>query len=189
MSRTGVEQFDSVDEIISLYGGWGHDPYDEEISQLSHAVQCALLAQDCGASAELVIAALLHDVGHLMDVAEHGIRPDGFVVDMRHEATGAQALAKLFPASVTGPIALHVEAKRWRCAVDVEYLRTLSPASVASLGLQGGPMSAHERARFETHPQWRAATQLRNWDDTAKNADAVDPPFAAFVPLMRSVAR
>ncbi len=183
-----MKQFDSVDEVVALYMLWGNDNYSEQISQLSHAVQCAWLAQAYGASEELVAAALLHDVGHLIDLAENGSRREAFELDLKHEALGAQALSKLFPPAVTAPVALHVEAKRWRCAVDTNYHETLSPASAVSLALQGGPMDEAERLRFESHPQWRAATQLREWDDTGKNTDALDPPFEQFVPLLRRVA-
>ncbi len=184
-----MNQFGSVDEIVALYAEWGHDGYSEDISQLSHAVQCAWLAQAYGASEELVVAALLHDIGHLIDLAEHGARSEAFKTDLNHEAVGAQALSKLFSAAVTAPIALHVAAKRWRCTADPAYFDTLSPASVASLALQGGPMTGVERVRFEALPQWRAATQLREWDDTGKATDAVDPPFDRFVPLMRHIAQ
>lgn len=183
-----MNQFASVDEIVDLYATWGHDYYSENISQLSHAVQCASLAQAYGASEELVVAALLHDIGHLMDLAEHGSRPEAFETDLGHEAIGAQALSKILPTAVTAPIALHVAAKRWRCTADPAYFDTLSPASVASLALQGGPMTDDERARFEAHPQSRAATQLREWDDTGKATDAEDPPFDRFVPMMRHIA-
>ena len=183
-----MRQFESVDEVVDLYSRWGNDNYDEDITQLSHAVQCASLAQASGASDELVVAALLHDIGHLIDLDTSGAHEGSLDTDLKHEAVGAQALAKLFSAAVTAPVALHVEAKRWRCAADPAYCDALSAASTASLLLQGGPMNLDERARFEMHPQFRAATQLRAWDDTGKSDDTVDPPFEGFVPLLHRVA-
>ena len=183
-----MRQFASVEEVVALYTRWGNDNYDEDITQLSHAVQCASLAQASGASDELVVAALLHDIGHLIDLDTSGTHDGSLDTDLKHEAVGAQALAKLFSAAVTAPVALHVEAKRWRCAADPAYCDALSPASTASLLLQGGPMNLDERARFEMHPQFRAATQLRAWDDTGKSDDMVDPPFEGFVPLLHRVA-
>lgn len=184
-----MRQFDSVDEVVDLYSRWGNDNYDEDITQLSHAVQCASLAKASGASDELVVAALLHDIGHLIDLDTSGAHEGSLDTDLKHEAVGAQALAKLFSAAVTAPVALHVEAKRWRCAAEPAYRDALSPASTASLLLQGGPMNPDERARFEAHPQFSAATRLRSWDDTGKSDDTVDPPFERFVPLLHRVAR
>ena len=183
-----MRQFESVDEVVDLYSRWGNDNYDEDITQLSHAVQCASLAKASGASDELVVAALLHDIGHLIDLDTSGAHEGSLATDLKHEAVGAQALAKLFSAAVTAPVALHVEAKRWRCAAEPAYRDALSPASTASLLLQGGPMNPDERARFEAHPQFSAATRLRSWDDTGKSDDTVDPPFEQFVPLLHRVA-
>ncbi len=183
-----MRQFESVEEVVELYTRWGNDNYDEDITQLSHAVQCASLAQASGASDELVVAALLHDIGHLIDLDTSGTHEGSLDTDLKHEAIGAQALAKLFSAAVTAPVALHVEAKRWRCAADPAYRDALSPASAASLLLQGCPMNLDERSRFEMHPQFSAATQLRSWDDTGKSDDSVDPPFEQFVPLLHRVA-
>ena len=99
--------------------------------------------------------------------------------DLAHEARGARWLAPLLPASVTGPIALHVAAKRYRCAVDAEYHGSLSAGSVRSLVRQGGPMDDDERTRFERNPAHRDAVRLRGWDDAGKDLDAVVPDLAS----------
>ena len=95
--------------------------------------------------------------------------------DQRHEARGSAWLAGLFPPAVTAPIALHVRAKRYLCAVDPSYLAVLSPGSVASLERQGGPLSADEVAAFEANPGWADAVALRRWDDQAKVPDLTGP--------------
>ncbi len=73
-----------------------------------------------------------------------------------------------FGPEVYEPVHLHVAAKRYLCATDPAYFTRLSPASVQSLQLQGGPMSADEIAAFESNPYFREAVRLRHWDDKAK---------------------
>lgn len=156
----------SVDEVLDLYGRFGAARYDEDLAQLDHAVQTAALARASGAAEPLVAAALLHDVGHLLALAD-GSGPDG-EEDRRHEAVGAAWLAGLFGPEVTRPIALHVRAKRYRVAVDPAYAADLSAGSTASLVRQGGPMTATEVAAFETLPGFADAVALRGWDDRGK---------------------
>ena len=176
----------SIDEVFALYRRWGGEAYDEAVSQSSHAVQVARLASDEGASDALVAAALLHDVGHLLAL-ERG-RDPASDEDDRHEAVGARWLAGLFPAEVTAPIALHVEAKRYRCAVDPGEHERLSAGSQASLVRQGGPMGPEEAARFARHPQADAAVRLRGWDDAGKDLAARPDPVDAYRDLLARVA-
>lgn len=166
----------SVEEVMGLFVKFAGDPYDEEVTQLDHALQTASRARAEGAPAELVAAALLHDVGHLLDLRAGFAHDREGVMDRSHEARGARWLARIFPPEVTGPIALHVAAKRYRCAVDRGYEAGLSDGSRRSLELQGGPMEPAEVARFESHPGYRAAVRLRGWDDAGKDLDG--PPVA-----------
>lgn len=158
---------DFVDELFQILEDKGQGAYfGEAVSELEHALQAAHLAASSGAGAELVAAALLHDVGHLLhglgeDIAEHDI-------DGRHEEAGANWLHQHFGPAVTEPIRLHVPAKRYLCSAESGYLAGLSPASVKSLQLQGGPMSREEQHQFEQHPFYREAVELRRWDDAAK---------------------
>lgn len=176
----------SIDEVEALFEAHGAERYDEALSQLAHAEQTAALAVAAGASDALVVAALLHDVGHLLELADHGARDR--TTDLRHEARGSAWLAALFPPAVTAPIALHVRAKRYRCAVDPGYLQVLSEGSVASLERQGGPMAPDEVAAFEANPGWEDAVALRGWDDRAKVLHLQVAPFASYRPLLE-VAR
>lgn len=164
----------SVAEVMELYERWGSQLYDEEIRQLDHALQTAALARADGAADHLVAAALLHDVGHLLDLASGDGKRDRSV-DLRHEASGSAYLASLFPPSVTAPIALHVRAKRYRVAVDPEYRSVLSAGSIASLARQGGALDPAGVAAFETNPGWADAVALRGWDDQGK-VDGLDVP-------------
>jgi phosphonate degradation associated HDIG domain protein len=176
----------SIDDVLALYEQWGAQSYDEELSQLAHALQTAALARSAGADDALVAAALLHDVGHLLDLADGDGRRDK-TVDLRHEARGAAYLAGLFPAAVTAPIALHVRAKRYRVAVDPAYADILSPGSTASLARQGGPMDADEVAAFVANPGWADAVALRGWDDQGKAPDLEPPDLASYRPLLEAL--
>ncbi len=156
-----------IDDIVRLFRLRGGEAYfGEPVSQSEHALQAAYLAEQERRPDEEVVAALLHDIGHLVhglpeDIAERGR-------DARHEDAGAIWLARHFRRAVVEPVRLHVAAKRYLCAVDPGYLSQLSPASVLSLRLQGGPMDPAEAAAFERHPYHEAAIRLRHWDDRAK---------------------
>ena len=176
----------SVDEVLDLFRSYANDRYDEDVTQLDHALQTAALARAEGADDALVAAALLHDVGHLLDLAQHGRRSTS-TQDLGHEGRGARYLAALFPPSVTGPIALHVRAKRYRCAVDPEYHDGLSDGSRASLVLQGGPMSVDEADAFAASPASAAAVDLRRWDDGGKVDGLEVPALDDYRPLLESL--
>lgn len=187
--RTPAE---SVDEVLALYERWGHDHYDEVVSQLDHATQTAALAVRDGAPDELVAAALLHDVGHLLDLdaagpagARSALAGGG---DLHHEASGARYLAALFPPAVTRPVALHVVAKRYRCAVDPAYLDGLSDGSRASLAVQGGPFGTAEADAFAARPGAPEAIALRGWDDEGKVDGLATPGLDHYRPLLERVA-
>lgn len=169
----------AVEEIEALFERRGQREYlGEPVSQLEHALQTALLAEQSGASPALITAALLHDVGHLLD--DNADDPAKMRHDLAHEATAARWLASAFPDAVTRPVELHVAAKRFLCATDPEYVAKLSPASAASLRLQGGPMSAGEVAAFRADPHAEDAVRLRRWDEQAKVAGMVTPDVAHF---------
>jgi gamma-butyrobetaine dioxygenase len=156
-----------VDTIIDLFAKRGAVAYHgEAVSQAEHALQSAALADRAGAPDHLVAAALLHDIGHLLDGQDEDLADRG--IDGCHEDAGCAWLAHHFGPEVTEPIRLHVAAKRYLCAVSPTYRSGLSPASLLSLSLQGGSMNDEERAAFENQPDHRDALRLRAWDDTAK---------------------
>ena len=180
--------FRSVDEILDLYRQWGDEMYDEDVSQTTHAVQCARRAQRDGASPAFTLAALLHDVGHLLEIRA---RKSGDVVrdiDLRHQDSGADALSGIFGPEVIEPIRWHVAAKRYLCATDAGYAAGLSAGSTASLALQGGPMTASECAEFMRSPHSTDAIRLRRWDDLGKDVDDVPATSQDFEDLVRSLA-
>lgn len=166
-SDTAASSDELLDKIFGMFDDRGDALYvGEPITQSEHALQSACLAEKENAASALIVAALLHDVGHLLsrhpeDCAESGI-------DDRHEHLGAQWLVAHFGPEVVEPVRLHVPAKRYLCATNPDYLRGLSNASVLSLKLQGGPFTGEEVAAFDETPFAKDAVRLRVWDDTAK---------------------
>jgi gamma-butyrobetaine dioxygenase len=133
-------------------------------------LQAAAWAKRQGAPAPLIAAALLHDVGHFLH--PDGESPGGAARDIEHPALGAAWLSQAFGEDVTAPIALHVEAKRYLCAIEPDYYDHLSEASRRSLALQGGVMSNGEIALFAKHPAFAAALTVRRCDDHGKDVNA-----------------
>jgi phosphonate degradation associated HDIG domain protein len=151
-----------IQEIEELFARCGGESYGEGVTQLEHALQTAALAEAEGADDSLVVAALLHDIGHFLQPTD-----DSFGYH-KHDRSGGDWLAQRFGPSVSEPVRLHVAAKRYLCATEADYFAKLSAASVHSLSKQGGPMSTAEAEAFAGAPQARAATRLRRWDDGGK---------------------
>jgi phosphonate degradation associated HDIG domain protein len=169
----------TTSEILSLFAERGDSEYGgESVTQQQHALQAALFAEQAQSSPALIVAALLHDVGHLLHRLPDDAPDQG--VDDRHESLAARWLRKHFGSDVVEPVRLHVAAKRYLCAVDATYLQELSPPSLLSLQLQGGPMSENECREFAAQPFREAAITLRRWDDAAKVPDLQTPTLAHF---------
>ena len=139
----GCHDRDHGDEVLSIYGRCGAEAYfGEAVSMSEHGLQAAYFAQAAGAPDALVIAALLHDIGHLIESVPDDIAD--WHSDARHELSGSRWLARRFGPEVWEPVRLHVPAKRYLCATETAYFERLSAASVLTLKLQGGPMSSDE---------------------------------------------
>ena len=177
-----------LDFLQDLFARRGAEAYlGEIVTMAQHMEQSAACAEADGAPDALIAAALLHDIGHFvgdfpLDALENG-------VDNLHEESGAQLLAHYYPAEITEPVRLHVAAKRYLCAIDPEYQRKLSEASVQSLMVQGGPMNADEIAEFESNPHHRDAVRVRRYDDDGKVAGLTIKPFVDYHALLQSLLK
>ena len=176
----------TVDRIVELYRERGAAQYGREaVSQLEHALQCARLAEEADAGPALIAAALLHDLGHMLGDLDDEF---GHGADDVHQYRAGSALKTLFPAAVTEPIRLHVDAKRFLCAVEPAYWSTLSPESKRSLELQGGIFRPEDADNFMRHPYAGDAVWLRRWDDLAKVPGRLTPEIGHYDGLLRSLA-
>jgi len=182
----GTNSASVVDFILDLFARRGATEYmGEAVSMSQHMEQTAACAVADGAADELVIAALLHDIGHF--IGDHPIDALENGIDNNHEEIGANYLQAHFPPEVSEPVRLHVAAKRYLCATDPAYLSRLSNASVNSLEVQGGPMSAAEIEGFEANPHHRAAVRLRLYDDDGKVAGLTINPLTAYRATLQSL--
>jgi len=183
-----MTRVDPVGQIADLFASEGAAEYlGEAVTQAEHMLQAAQLAEREGADDALIAAALLHDVGHFAGTVSGQQLMRG--TDNKHSHSGADWLAQWFGPEVTEPVRLHVAAKRYLCAVEPGYAKTLSAASVYTLSVQGGPMSGAELDEFAVSPYAQDACRLRRWDDAAKDPDAGAPSFDHFRPLLARLVR
>ncbi len=176
-----------ADEIIGIFASRGSAAYfGERVSMTEHSLQAAYFAREESAPGELVLAALLHDIGHLVEDVPDEL--GDWTSDARHEETGAGWIAKRLRPEVAEPVRLHVAAKRYLCATDPNYVALLSQASIVTMGLQGGPMSADEVLQFEKERFHRQAVRLRLWDDQGKVAGLKTPGLHEYRRLIEEFA-
>jgi [1-hydroxy-2-(trimethylamino)ethyl]phosphonate dioxygenase len=174
-----------IDEIFRVFDEYGAEQYlGEQVSMTEHMLQSASAAEQDDAPPALVAAALLHDYGHFI----HGLPEDSaeLGVDTRHEEVGYAFLAEHFGEEIAEPIRMHVAAKRYLCAVEPSYLAELSPASLHSLELQGGPYTPAEAAAFAASPHAEAAVRLRRYDDVGKVPGLPTPGLEHYRPVLAS---
>jgi phosphonate degradation associated HDIG domain protein len=158
-----------TNQIFSLYEQFGAEEYaGEKVSQLEHMVQAAQLAMEEGYDDEVVLAAFLHDVGHLLPVHDVSETMDGYGV-MDHEKVGANWLLGLgMGERMCKLIASHVNAKRYLTWKYPSYYEQLSEASKKTLEYQGGRMEEPEAKSFEADPLFDLYIRMRTWDEAAK---------------------
>lgn len=186
MSASAPSRDTIVEFLADILRRRGAESYlGESVTMSEHMLQAAHLAEEEGASDELVAAALLHDIGHYTNEFTDDAQDRG--IDNRHQISGAAVLAPFFPLVVTECVRQHVDAKRYLCAVDPDYFSRLSQASVLTLKLQGGPMDEAEAEAFRANPHLDAIIRVRIWDEGAKEAGRQTPPFAHYEPLLRRV--
>lgn len=175
----------SLQDIQRLLNQQGSQQYGlEAVSQREHALQCAQLAESAGEPDRLVIACLLHDLGHLLAAEKNGTTEHDLSRDDLHQYNLLPFLRGALPDEVLEPIRLHVDAKRFLCQAEDGYFATLSAASVHSLAQQGGAYTAVESRTFLHQPFAWEAVRLRRYDDLAKAPDRVVPPLEHYLPRL-----
>ena len=174
-------------ELEAIFNGGASEEYlGEDVKLVEHMLQCADLAKSAGAPAHLIVAALLHDIGHLL-VDEAGEAHESRI-DLHHDEVGARWVAERFPGTVSEPVRLHVAAKRYLITTQHDYLSHLSHASVQTLYMQGGPLTQDEVIDFISREGAEDAVQLRLWDDAAKIRDKSTSSLRDFEDLINALA-
>lgn len=172
--------------IGDIFDRCGSEEYlGEPVTMGEHMLQGATIAQQNGQDEEIIVGALLHDIGHF--TSEFGTFSMDDIEDRFHEEAGAQVLAEFFPTVITDCVRYHVAAKRYLCATKPEYYNRLSPASVHSLNLQGGAMAPEEVREFEKNPNLKKIIQVRYLDEAGKRADMDTPNFWHFAPMVQRI--
>lgn len=180
----------TLNDITVLLHTQGSKQYGgEAVSQLEHALQCAYLAESAQETDETIVAAFLHDIGHLLSAGEVATTAIDDSSDDLHQYIALPFIRTLFSDAVLEPIRLHVDAKRYLCAVDHNYWSTLSDASKKSLELQGGIYSDEDAAKFESNTYGQEAIRLRRYDDLAKIPGALTPDLSHYLAIMHRVAQ
>ena len=176
---------DAVSQIVALMERNGDgDYFGEPVTQLQHALQCAQCARDAGADEEMILAALLHDVGHLLD--DERAQRSGEVGVVNHDEIGGDYLRSLgFSERIAALVEGHVDAKRYLTATNPQYFERLSDASRLTLALQGGPMTPEEASAWGASEFLRDRLRLRTWDELAKDPAREVPGLEAYVDLIR----
>ncbi|CAG8053009.1 unnamed protein product [Penicillium salamii] len=192
MDTTSSRQ--KAERLLDALERYGEGDYiGESISQLEHCLQAAHQASKAHARDELVIAALLHDVGQiipLQSTREARMTLGGSTENVGrvgHETIGALYLRSLgFSETVSRLVDSHVSAKRYLTATDTGYYKSLSTASQKSLAFQGGPFQGDALRKFETDPLRKEMVLLRLWDDAAKveGVEATTPRVQAYLDMI-----
>lgn len=184
MSDISAAQNRVVVEVLDLFDRFGSSNYDEGVTLTDHSLQTAALARAEGASDVLVLASLLHDVGHFLQAQDRG-NENYLADDWAHDTVAAEWLRPRFGDEVADAVGHHVSAKRWLCASEPSYFDSLSAASVASLAAQGGPFTESEAIDWREQPGAEAAIRLRRWDDDGKVAGLNIAPLSDYTELLQ----
>jgi len=181
LDRTNIVAF-----IGDIFERCGDEEYlGEPVTMEQHMLQGATIAEKNGLPEDIIVGALLHDIGHF--TSEFGTFSMDDTEDRFHEEAGAAVLSRFFPSVIVDCVRYHVAAKRYLCATRPEYFSRLSEASIHSLNLQGGPMSKEEVAEFENNPNLEKIIQVRYLDEAGKDPDMETPDFWHFAPMVQRI--
>ncbi|WP_171101585.1 HD domain-containing protein [Ruegeria sp. HKCCD7255] len=179
-----LNQANIVAFLADIFDRRGSEEYlGEPVTMAQHMLQGATIAEQNNMPEEIIVGALLHDIGHF--TSEFGSYHPDDTEDRHHEDAGAAVLEQFFPSVITDCCRYHVAAKRYLCATKPAYYDCLSAASVHTLELQGGPMSAEEVTTFQANPNLEAIIQVRYLDEAGKSPDMDTPDFAHFAPMVQ----
>ncbi len=183
-----INSHNIVNHIEDIFNRRGAESYlGEDVTMVQHMLQAAQCAEQSGADGSLIVAALLHDIGHYQNEIPETALAKG--KNNFHEEAGANFLEDYFPLSVVEPIRQHVAAKRYLCAVKSDYFERLSQASIHTLNLQGGPMNKEEVKEFEKNDYLEECINLRYWDEDAKDLERDCPSFSSYRALIESLVK
>ncbi|MEM7169879.1 MAG: HD domain-containing protein [Pseudomonadota bacterium] len=184
MSNDSLNKNNVVDFLEDIFTRRGGEEYlGEPVTMAEHMLQAAHFAAQDDEAEIVVVAALLHDIGHF--TSEFGTFSMTDTHDRYHENAGAKVLEAFFPPLVVACVRQHVAAKRYLCAARPEYRHELSEASIHSLNLQGGPLSPDAVAAFERQPYFSQILTVRACDDRGKQAGLKTPGFSHYMPLLK----
>lgn len=184
--RTRLSSQNIVAFLGEIFERRGDEEYlGEPVTMAEHMLQSAWFAEQAGEPDIVVIAALLHDIGHF--TSEFGMFSMEDTEDRFHEEAGAEILSEFFPDLVTDCVRHHVAAKRYLCATDAEYFGKLSDASIHSLNLQGGPMNSRETEEFEALENHDCVVRVRRYDDAGKIADLSTRTYQDYAPMIQAI--
>lgn len=185
--KPDIDQLTS-ENIVDFIGGiferrGGEEYLGEPVTMAEHMLQGATIAEQNGQSEEIIVGALLHDIGHF--TSEFGTYHPDDTEDRHHEDAGAEVLEQFFPSVITDCVRFHVAAKRYLCATKPEYYKRLSTASAHTLELQGGPMNEDEVAEFAANPNLKEIIAVRYLDEAGKRDDMETPDYWHFAPMVQ----
>jgi len=181
-----LTQDNIVEFIGDIFARCGDEEYlGEPVTMAQHMLQGAAIAEKNKMDEDVIVAALLHDIGHF--TSEFGTFSMDDTADRFHEEAGAKVLEAFFPSLVIDCVRYHVAAKRYLCATNPHYFGKLSEASVHSLKLQGGPMNEDEVKAFEENPNLEKIVQVRYLDEAAKDPDMETPDYWHYAPMVQRV--
>eukprot|EP00743_Colponemidia_sp_Colp-15_P011855 GILK01013335.1.p1 GENE.GILK01013335.1~~GILK01013335.1.p1 ORF type:complete len:203 (+),score=16.73 GILK01013335.1:41-610(+) len=176
-----------VEEVATVFRDFGQGAYVGDVVSLAeHSLQAAKLATDAGVEEEVILGALLHDIGHMVGLKDGAARMSDVLGVTNHEGVGAEWLrTRGISSKVCDLVGQHVQAKRYLTFSQSSYYEKLSDTSKATLACQGGPMSAEEAERFDLNPLKHSILLMRTWDEKAKIANKDVPPFENYRDMLR----